>query len=164
MRSLSSLLAVALVLLAVLAQSSAQTKTENCQDSQTVCAYQKPLNNLLNLEQASTKDQTKIDDAVKSLTNPELLSEYLVLALSEASMFDTVVNAWERSRTDKQVGPSAKATATTDLVSRPSTPELLGLAMQVGALTDTVSGSAATFNANAYGAYQAILGRPVMCL
>jgi len=79
-------------------------------------------------------------------------------------VFDNVVNAWERARVDKQVGTSAKGAGTTDLVSRPSTPELLGLAVQLGALTETVSGSTATFNANAYGAYHAIVGQPAICL
>src|SRR5262249_9869247 len=37
------------------------------------------------------------------------------------------------------------------------------LGVQVGALTETVSGSVATFQANAGGAYRAIIGAPAIC-
>jgi hypothetical protein len=152
--------------LTVSAPAIAQTEVENCQDSRGVCAYQKPLKDLLEAakEQDAKKKKTDSGDALKALLAPEIVPDYFVLALSEGSVFDNVVNAWERARVDKQVGTSAKGTGTTDLVSRPSTPELLGLAMQLGALTETVSGSTATLNANAYGAYQALIGEPTVCL
>jgi hypothetical protein len=146
----------------VAAQALAQTEVENCQNNRGVCAYQRPLKDLL--QAVKEKDVTGRNNALKALLAPDIVPEYLVLALSEDSVFDNVVNAWERARVDKQVGTSAKGAGTTDLVSRPSTPELLGLAVQLGALTETVSGSTATFNANADGAYRAIVGQPNICL
>jgi hypothetical protein len=162
MRSLSVPSTLIIVLLAIVARAWAQTEVENCQDNRGVCAYQKPLKDLLTAVKDNDKDKNRI--ALRNLLAPDAIPEYLVLALSEGSVFDNVVNAWERARVDKQVGTSAKGAGTTDLASRPSTPELLGLAVQLGALTETVSGSTATFNANAYGTYQAIVGQPAVCL
>src|SRR6266705_1690528 len=162
MRSLPFFSALIIVFLATVSQAWAQTEAENCQDNRGVCAYQKPLKDLLTV--VKENNETKNDIALRNLLAPDAVPRYLVLALSEDSLFDNVVNAWERARVDKQVGTSAKGTGSTDLVSRPSTPELLGLAVQLGALTETVSGTTATFNANAYGSYQAIVGRPGICL
>jgi hypothetical protein len=166
MRLISSFAILIFVFLAVSCPAFSQTEVENCQDNRGVCAYQKPLRDLLNAaqEQDFEKRKTKTHDALAALLAPERVPDYFVLALSEGLVFDNVVNAWERARVDKQVGTSAKGAGTTDLASRPSTPELIGLAMQLGALTETVSGSTATLNANAYGAYQALIGQPAICL
>jgi hypothetical protein len=162
MRSPSALSILTIVLLALAARAPAQLAVENCQDSRGVCAYQKPLGDLL--QAVKDNNEQLRGDAIRALLEPEVVPDYFVLALSEESVFDNVVNAWERARVDKQVGTSANGTGTTDLVSRPSTPELLGVAVQLGALTQTVSGSTSTFNANAYGAYHAIVGQPAICL
>src|SRR5579863_4934985 len=134
----------------------------SCKDNPDVCAYQKPLADLL--DTVKNVNATKQGNALKALLKPEEAPDYFVLALSEGSVFANSVIAWEQARVDQQVGGSTTGSGTTDLVSRPSTPELLGLAMQVGALTQTVSGSTATFTSNVYGSYQAILGKPVVCL
>jgi hypothetical protein len=166
MRSISLFATLIFAFLTASAPALAQTEVEDCQSNRGVCAYQKPLKDLLNAfqEQDTDKKKKESQDALAALLAPERVPDYFVLALSEGSVFDNVVNAWERARVDKQVGTSAKGTGTTDLASRPSTPELLGLAVQLGALTETVSGSTATLNANAYGAYQALVGQPVICL
>src|SRR5262249_1376141 len=143
-------LLIALVALVIPGYGQAQTKIDNCQDNQGVCAYQKLLKDALAAkERPENERQERIQIAVRNLLAPEADPGYLVLGLSEESVFDNVVNAWERARVDKQVGTSGKGAGTTDLVSRPSTPELLGLGVQLGALTETVSGSTATFTANA---------------
>src|SRR6266851_9780528 len=134
----------------------------SCKDKSDVCAYQKPLADLLDsVAKANTKGQ---GDALDALVHPERVPDYFVLALAEGSVFANSVNAWEEARVDQQVGGSTTSSGTTDLVARPSTPELLGLAMQAGALTQNVSGTTATFTANLYGSYKAILGNPVVCL
>jgi hypothetical protein len=161
MRTVAAFLILAASFLLSAIPAATQAAVENCQDSRGVCAYQKPLQDLL-AHGKDSEDQRRI--AVRNLLAPESVPQYLVLALSEGSIFDNLVSAWERARVDKQVGTSAQGAGTTDLVSRPSTPELLGLAVQLGALTETVSGSTATFNANGYGAYQAIIQQPGICL
>jgi hypothetical protein len=145
----------------------AQTADAGCHDRQAVCAYQKPLAQLAAVAAESDpakKSSQTIDDRIKELLDPTKAPDEFVLALSVGSAFANSVIAWEQARVDQQVGSSTNGSGTTDLVSRPSTPELLGLAMQAGALTQTVSGSTATFTANLYGSYQAIIGKPVVCL
>jgi hypothetical protein len=147
-------------------RASAQTAGASCHDQQAVCAYQKPLAQLAAAatEGISAQRTQDISDRIKELLDPTKAPDEFVLALSVGSVFGNSVIAWEQARVDQQVGGSTNGSGTTDLVSRPSTPELLGLAMQAGALTQTVSGSTATFTANLYGSYQAIIGKPVVCL
>src|SRR5215831_6000796 len=78
--------------------------------------------------------------------------------------FDALTSSWNQSRIDKQIGATASSAGTTNLVSRPSTPELLGLAVEFGALTQTTSGSVTTFHANADSAFRAIVGQPISCI
>jgi hypothetical protein len=155
----------ALVLVAITlatAAASAQTEPAQCQDKPEICAYDRPLNDLISA--VAAKDETKINRALRVVMDPTSYRQYFVLALSAGTSFESAVAAWERARVDKQVGAGPKASGTTDLVARPSTPELLGMAVQLGALTETVNGTTATFNGNAYGAYRAIIGYPEICL
>jgi len=78
-------------------------------------------------------------------------------------IFDTALGFWDQSRVDKQIGTTATGSGATDLVSLPSTPELLGLAVNVGALTQTVSGTVVTFRGNADGILRGIAGQPIGC-
>jgi hypothetical protein len=142
--------------------ASAQDSKWNCNEHPAVCAYQKPLTELAAAKKAG--NQQAVQDRLLELLNPGTNSVLLVDALTPGTGFTGFVNSWEKARLDKQVGAPATGSGTTDLVSRPSTPELLGLGVQLGALTETVSGSTATFNANAEGAYRAIIGKPVVCL
>jgi len=165
--TLRSFLLAALVLAVITSRPavSAQTEPAQCQDKPEICAYDGPLNALISA--VGTKDdtkETKVKDALRVILDPTKDRQYFVLALSADASFATAVAAWERARVDKQVGAGPKATGTTDLVARPSTPDLLGMAVQLGALTETVNGTTATFNANAYGSYRAILGQPEICL
>jgi len=78
--------------------------------------------------------------------------------------FDALTGLWDQSRIDKQLGATSSSTGTTNLVSRPSTPELLGLAVEFGALTQTINGSVTTFRANADSTFRAIAGQPISCI
>ncbi len=161
-------LALALPVLAVCgaAAQTPNTHSEQCLQDRVKCAYEKPLERLANAYAKEGSSQNEQNDALKqvvSVTTPE----YFIFALTEQyrddALLTAVLNAWERARVDKQIGTTSASKGTTDLVSRPSTSELLGLAMQVGALTETVSGSVATFQANAEGTYRAIVGQPTLC-
>src|SRR5207253_1150833 len=50
------------------------------------------------------------------------------------------------------------------LVSLPSVPEVVGLGVQLGALTQSVSGSVATFRGNADGIIRSVAGEPIGCI
>ncbi|HEX4499400.1 MAG TPA: hypothetical protein VIE43_27250 [Thermoanaerobaculia bacterium] len=141
------------------AGAAAQDSGPDCGTHPELCAYKTALDNLAKGE--------AIADSANTLAIPWQEADTFVLALGHSAngaVFKSVADLWEKARVDKQVGAPAKVSGTTDLVSRPSTPELLGLALQLGALTETVSGTTATFHANAEGAYKAILGEPVICL
>jgi hypothetical protein len=104
--------------------------------------------------------RTAVNHLVNLLSHPARFTRY---AYGDA-LFGGLANAWQNSRVDKQVGSTASSSGTTDLVSRPSTPQLLGLAMQLGALTQTVSGTTATFHGNADSMVRAVAGAPISCL
>jgi hypothetical protein len=145
------------------------THTDQCLQDRVKCAYDKPLQRLASAfskEPTSAAEQTEQSDALKeivSVTTPEHFIFALTGQYQDDVLLTSVLSAWERSRVDKQIGTNSASRGTTDLVSRPSTSELLGLAMQAGALTETVSGSVATFQANAEGTYHAIVGQPTVC-
>jgi hypothetical protein len=145
-----------------------ETHPSDCLQDRVKCAYEKPLQRLAT---AYSKAPSTVEEAEQRDALAEVMSfvtpEHFVLALTgqhpDDTLLSNLLSAWQRARADKQIGATSAGKGTTDLVSRPSTSELLGLAMQVGALTETVSGSVATFQANAEGAYRAIVGQPVIC-
>jgi hypothetical protein len=104
-------------------------------------------------------------EAVKHLTNPTFHpTRFALFAMGyDNVLFQQWLNLWEQSRTDKQVGATATGSGSTDLVSLPSAPQLFGLGTSVGALTQTVSGSVATFRGNADGIIRTFAGEPVGC-
>ncbi len=136
-----------------------------CQADRIGCAYERPLSALLNAY--ATGDATAESDALKGLLNPWTYPDSFVLALTGQDLADQLltktVAAWQDARVDQQIGPALTGKGSTDLVSRPSATDLVAMAMQTGALTQTVSGTTATFQANAGGAYKALIGRPVVC-
>lgn len=103
--------------------------------------------------------------AVEHLVNPMFHAQRFVLfAMNEDQVLASqLLSLWDQSRVDKQVGATATTTGSTDLVSLPSVPELFGLGVTLGALTQTVSGSVATFRGNADGMIRSIAGQPVGC-
>ncbi len=62
----------------------------------------------------------------------------------------------EAERIDKQVGSSSSSSGTTSLTSNGSVPDLLGLAVENGALTQSVSGTTVTFRGNPAGIIEAL--------
>ncbi|HXO42686.1 MAG TPA: hypothetical protein VN999_14630 [Thermoanaerobaculia bacterium] len=170
--------AITLVSLAVALPASAQTApasaqiVSDCGKYPAVCVYGSQLNALVTAKQeahAATDDNVRSGKELLARSSLDVLllpvtaPEFIVLALGKGGFTNSII-AWENARLDKQVGAPAKGSASTDLASRPSTPDLLGLALQLGALTETVSGTTATFNANAEGSYRAIIGKPAVCL
>lgn len=106
--------------------------------------------------------QPSIDDIASTAPNtPErtlavtrlLNRPGLVAAATDTEDLRFIVEA---NRIDKQVGGSAGASGSTNLVSSGSIPRLLGIAMEHGALTQTVSGTTITFRTNPAGVLQAL--------
>lgn len=69
------------------------------------------------------------------------------------SVFSTLA---EENRLDKQVGTSGAAAGSTSLVSKGSTPALIGMAVEGGALYQSVSGNLVTFRLNPSGLARAL--------
>ncbi len=117
------------------------------------------------LDTATTKPagSTERADAIRNLLNLQHHPQKFVSFAYPDVLFDMALGFWDQSRVDKQIGATATGSGATDLVSLPSTPELFGFAMNVGALTQTVSGTAVTFRGNADGILRGIAGQPISC-
>lgn len=62
----------------------------------------------------------------------------------------------EESRVDKQVGAGSASSGTTSLTSKGNVPEILGMAVENGALTQSQSGTTVTFTGNPVGIIKAL--------
>jgi len=62
----------------------------------------------------------------------------------------------EESRVDKQVGAGTASSGTTSLTSKGNVPEILGFAVENGALTQSQSGTTVTFTGNPVGIIKAL--------
>lgn len=128
-------------------------------------SFGEPLNTL-----KTSQDQAKRQEAVGELLNP---GENIRAFLSASQISQTFQRpedllkefaaTWERARIDKQIGASASGSGSTDLVSRAGAPLLLGLGVQLGALTQTVSGTTATFRGSADSLLRTLAGLPLIC-
>lgn len=117
----------------------------------------------LNAAEAAAPSTAARQAAIGHLVDiPHHTQDFVSFAYGDV-LFDTALGFWDQSRVDKQIGSTATGSGATDLVSLPSTPELFGLAMNLGALTQSVSGSVATFRGNADGIIRAIGGAPISC-
>ncbi len=123
-------------------------------------AYQKDLDAAKAEAAASLARHTAVGHLLDVLHEP---SRFVTFAYGDV-LFDQAVSTWDRARVDKQIGSTASSSGTTDLVSRPSTPELFGLGVQLGAFTQTVSGNVVTFRGNADGIIRGVAGEPVSCI
>jgi len=64
----------------------------------------------------------------------------------------------ETSRTDKQIGSSARTTGSTSATDKPGIPYLLGLAIDHGAVTQNINGSTLTLSSSPYALIASIPG------
>lgn len=127
-------------------------------------AYQKSLADAKNTGADTPERKEKVRQLLDVEHQPGRFISYAYKMDIREIAFDTLTGIWDENRIDKQLGATSSSVGTTNLVSRPSTPQLLGLAMEFGALTQTTSGSVTTFRANADGAFRAIAGQPIICL
>lgn len=71
----------------------------------------------------------------------------------------TYLTAAEEARTDKQVGGGPQNEGSTSLVVKGSAPTFLGMAVENGALTQSISGTTITFRGNPVGIIQALANK-----
>jgi hypothetical protein len=96
-------------------------------------------------------NKTRLDAMIDLLLEDTPLIAAAVSAPSEDVRFIA-----EANRLDKQVGSSSRGSGSTNLVPSGSVPGLLGFAIEAGALTQTVSGTSITLQANPTGIVQAL--------
>lgn len=95
----------------------------------------------------------KIKIEFSDLHHPDLFGFALAIAIKPREAY---VRAIEEARVDKQVGTNAAASGTTSLVSKGSVPSIIGLAVENGALTQSVTGTTMTFRGNPIGIIKAL--------
>ncbi|HJQ70265.1 MAG TPA: hypothetical protein VKA70_14910 [Blastocatellia bacterium] len=84
-----------------------------------------------------------------------------VVALALIARLDNpdYLSAAEEARTDKQVGGGPQNEGSTSLVVKGSAPTFLGMAVENGALTQSISGTTITFRGNPVGIVQALANK-----
>ncbi len=156
--------------------SAAQTPTPapvsasagtNAQTTQKTCA------DLDALSEKNAKAVSQVDyklcDLVKALKQPSRTNrqiklmgagnpdyfDLLLILIAKRSTPTFLVEA-EEARVDKQVGSSPASSGSTSLVVKGGAPAILGFATENGALTQSSSGTTATFRGNPLGIYHAL--------
>jgi len=94
-------------------------------------------------------DVKKANIAAALAENTQELAQYALGAAVYSSLI-------EENRLDKQIGASAAGAGSTSLVSLGSVPALIGVAVESGALYQSVSGSVVTFRMNPAGLARAL--------
>jgi hypothetical protein len=86
--------------------------------------------------------------------------DYIALVAREEGLLLRALQVYAEERSDKQVGSTSSASGTTTLVSKGTVPQILGFALENGAVTRSVSGTTVTFRTNVGGALRALAGQP----
>ena len=131
--------------------------------SDRISAYNDQLTVAKNAVPLSKERSGAVDNLIDPVSH--LPSRFVKFAMNYDDVIPSqILSLWDQSRVDKQIGSTATGTGSTDLVSLPSVPELFGLAMSLGALTQSVSGSVATFRGNADGIIRSVAGDQIGCI
>jgi len=114
-------------------------------------------------QQASSS--TSVADAARHSLAMELVDrgtpfsiqdiDYMVLVIRSNNEPLRLLQQFEDERADKQIGATSSASGTTTLISKGTVPKILGVAVENGAVSETQSGTTATFRANLGGAIRA---------
>lgn len=108
---------------------------------------------------ASLADQ--IRTATSATPHPNLQDDidYVALVARRPGMLLRLLQQYQEERADKQLGATSSASGTTTLASKGTVPRVLGLAVENGAATRTVSGTTVTFRTDVGGAVRALSGK-----
>src|ERR1700730_6418798 len=84
-------------------------------------------------------------------------------ALASKAVASNALQDAGQGRTDRQTSPGHNTSGTTSLVSKAGSSELLSLALDTGALTESVNGTTATLNTNADQIFRLVTGNDPDC-
>ena len=136
------------------AQQPAPRPTDPC-----ATAYQREIAAIRAAQTAGT--QTAIDTAVDDLVQINRNIPCFAQFAAQRAVVKSIMRAFENSRTDKQEGASAGGTGTS-LVSRGVAPRVISLAVENGALTQSVKNTVVTVNGNLAGIPSALVRKDVL--
>ncbi len=83
--------------------------------------------------------------------------EYICYLTTDQTTRSRLIGKAEQNRQDKQPGATSNSSGSTSLVSKGSSPWLLGFALEHGGLTQTTAGNTITFRGNATNSIRALL-------
>ncbi len=113
----------------------------------------------------------KLGTTPPSARSPEDLRQFLGIEsgtnVTKAALFavgssgyQSLLQAAEQARLDKQTGSTPSSSGTTSIVSKGVVPQVLGFAVENGGLTETDSNTAATFRGTGLGIARLVGGAP----
>jgi hypothetical protein len=128
--------------------------------SQTTC-YPKAPNPIAGLAEAIARDivkhrkeprvAEKVDNALPRLVLYTVMDAAVGLTLQgPLSTKDDFEHLGETARTDKQLGPSAKANGSSSLIEKPGFAQLLGFSIDHGAIKQSINGTTFTLSTSPY--------------
>ena len=88
----------------------------------------------------------------------QLTAAYLLAANRQRTAYAALLTALEAARVDKQLGSAPQSNGGTSLAMKGLAPQILGVAVERGALTREVSGTSLTFRVNPVGLVKALGG------
>ena len=91
----------------------------------------------------------------------ELVAAFLMTTHTERAGYRTLLDTLE-TRVDKQVGAAPSKSGGTSLVMKGLVPDILGVAVENGALTEEVKGTVLTFRATPAGIVKALQGQELL--
>jgi hypothetical protein len=101
-----------------------------------------------------------------NLTSPRAVNDFITATAAAFATKGAASNALQdagQARPDRQLGTNANQSGTTSLVSKAGSAELLSLALDAGALTQSVKGTTATLGTNGDQLFRLITGNDPDC-
>ena len=163
-----SLKTAALLAFVVVITSGAGAQTVRCGSDRVCKMYEVKLNAALSVARGGDAETTKRQVAELTSLNTgaqkyvDALQPLMLQSIANAQ-FDKLAAKFDAVRTDKQTGSGANANGSTNLVSLPSSSTLVSLAVQSGALTESVNGDTATLRGNLDGIFAKVDGLNPYC-
>jgi hypothetical protein len=88
----------------------------------------------------------------------ELVKAAMRAKLPNSSWYHTFLSTAEETLADHQPGSTSTSAGSSSLVSKSAVTQVMGLAVDAGAMTQSTSGSTSTFTGNALGLYRYVTG------
>lgn len=141
-------LIVVLTILVLAAVSPAKCQTQPPKIEATISpdACHVPIEDVANARDSSAKTA-----AIINLLFPGFHQKCYAEIITEGAYFKSVIKSFEANRTDKQAGSNVGTGGSTNLVSKGVSAQILSLAAEYGALTESVNNSAVTVQGSVSG-------------